>query len=80
MAEFAAKLSLLRGVHLPVIDRTGIKGVFDITLKSAANAILQPDGPSVSTLVQEQLGLQSMPAKAPIQVIVIDQIAKPSEN
>ena len=80
MAEFAAKLPLLRGVDLPVIDRTGIKGVFDITLKSAANAILQPDGPSVSTLVQEQLGLKLMPAKAPIQVIVIDQIAKPSEN
>ena len=63
MAEFAAKLSLLRGVDLPVIDRTGIKGVFDITLKSAANAILQPDGPSVSTLVQEQLGLKLIPLK-----------------
>jgi uncharacterized protein (TIGR03435 family) len=80
MTEFAAKLSLLRGVDLPVIDRTDIKGVFDITLKSAANAILQPDGPSVSTLVQEQLGLKLVSAKAPIEVIVIDHVERPSEN
>jgi uncharacterized protein (TIGR03435 family) len=80
MTEFAARLSLLRGVDLPVIDRTDIKGVFDITLKSAAAAILQPDGPSVSTLVQEQLGLKLVSAKAPLEVIVIDHIGKPSEN
>ena len=80
MAEFAAKLSLLRGVDLPVIDRTGIKGLFDITLKSAANAILQPDGPTVSTLVQEQLGLKLVSAKTPIEVIVIDHVERPSEN
>jgi bla regulator protein BlaR1 len=80
MTEFAAKLSLLRGVDLPVIDRTGIKGLFDITLKSAANAILQDDGPSVSTLVQEQLGLKLVSAKAAIEVIVIDHVERPSEN
>src|ERR1043165_8093486 len=52
MTEFAAKLSLLRGVDLPVVDKTGIAGVYDITLKSAASAILEPNGPSISTLVQ----------------------------
>src|SRR5579871_6769391 len=80
MAEFAAKLSLLRGVDLPVIDRTGIHGVFDITLKSAANAILQPDGPPVASLVQEQLGLKLVATKAPIELIIIDKVGKPSEN
>ena len=63
-----------------MIDRAGIKGVFDITLKSAADAILQPDGPSVSTLVQEQLGLKLVSTKAPIEVIVVDKIGRPSEN
>jgi bla regulator protein blaR1 len=80
ITEFAAKLSLLRGIDLPVVDQTGIKGVFDITLKSAADAILQPDGPSLFTLVQEQLGLRLLAAKAPVEVLVIDHVGKPSEN
>jgi len=80
ITEFAAKLSLLRGIDLPVVDQTDIQGVFDIMLKSAADAILQPDGPSLSTLIQEQLGLRLVPAKAPVQVLVIDHVGKPSEN
>lgn len=80
LPEFADKLSLLRGIDLPVVDRTGIKGVFDITLKSAADAILQSDGPSLFTLVQEQLGLRLVSAKAPVEVLVIDHVGKPSEN
>ena len=80
LTDFAAGLSLLRGIDLPVVDRTGIKGVFDITLKSAADAILQPDGPSPVTLVQEQLGLKLVTAKAPVEVLVIDSVGKPSEN
>jgi len=80
VTDFAAKLSLLRGIELPVIDRTGIKGVFDITLKSAASALLQPDGPSLFTLVQEQLGLRLVAAKAPVEVLVIEHVGKPSEN
>lgn len=80
ITDFAAKLSLLRGIDLPVVDQTGIQGVFDITLKSAASAILDPDGPSLLTLVQEQLGLRLVPAKSPVEVLVIDQVGKPSEN
>ena len=80
MPEFAGKLSLLRGIELPVIDRTGIEGSFDIVLKSAANAILQPDGPSIFTLMQEQLGLKLVRAKAPVEVFIIDHVEKPSEN
>src|SRR5204863_5288062 len=80
IAEFAAKLSLLRGIDLPVVDRTGIQGVYDITLKSAASAILEPDGPSLFTLIQEQLGLKLAPAKARFEVIVVERVEKPTEN
>jgi len=71
LADFAAKLSLLKGMDHPVVDRTGIQGVYDITLKGAAAAILQPDGPSLFTLVPEQLGLKLSPAKAPTEVLVV---------
>ena len=80
MPEFAEKLSDLRGIDHPVVDRTGLKGVFDITLKSAASAMLQPDGPSLITLLQEQLGLKLVSARAPVEVLVIDHAEKPSVN
>ena len=80
MADFAAKLSLLRGIERPVVDRTGIAGVYDLTLKSAPSAILQPDGPSLFTLVEEQLGLKLVAEKAPIEVLVVDHVEKPTGN
>ena len=80
MAGFAAKLSLLRGIELPVIDQTLIEGVYDITLKSAASAILHPDGVSLFTLIQEQLGLRLVSAKAPMEMFIVERVSKPSEN
>ncbi len=80
MPEFAEKLSQLRDIDRPVVDRTGIKGFFDITLKGAATAMLQSDGPSVFTLVQEQLGLKLVSAKAPTEVLVVDHAENPSVN
>jgi hypothetical protein len=80
MTEFAEKLSLLRGVDLPVTDATGIEGVFDITLKSAASAILQPDGPSLFTMIEKQLGLRLVSANAPFEVLIVDRVERPSEN
>jgi uncharacterized protein (TIGR03435 family) len=80
MAEFAEQLTQLRGIDFPVIDRTGIPGVYDITLKSAARALLEPDGPSLLTLIQEQIGLKLVSAKDPVEVFVIDHAEKPSVN
>ncbi len=78
--EFADKLSQLRDIDRPVVDHSGIKGVFDITLRGAASAMLQPDGPSLFTLLQEQLGLKLVSTKAPIDVLVIDHAEQPSDN
>jgi uncharacterized protein (TIGR03435 family) len=80
MVEFAEKLSQLRGIDRPVVDRTGLAGTFNITLDSAANALLDPNGTSLFTLFQEQLGLKLVPAKAPLEVFVIDHAESPAEN
>jgi uncharacterized protein (TIGR03435 family) len=74
-----------------VVDRTEIKGKFDVTLKWMPNSEIaqnQTNGPSASaddnpaifTAIQEQLGLKLEPAKAPIEVIVIDHAEMPSDN
>jgi uncharacterized protein (TIGR03435 family) len=80
MEEFAEGLADLRGIDRPVVDRTGIEGRFDITLRSAAEAMLREDGPSLFTLIQEQLGLKLVAARGPVEVLVIDHAAEPSEN
>jgi uncharacterized protein (TIGR03435 family) len=80
MPEFAQQLTELRGIDLPVVDRTGIQGIYDITLKSAAAAMLQPDGPSLLTLIREQLGLKLVAAKDPIEILVVDHAEAPSGN
>ena len=80
MAEFAEQLTHLRGIELPVVDRTGIQGTYDITLKSAASAILEANGPSLLSLIQEQLGLKLVSGKEPIEIVVVDHAEKPTDN
>jgi len=75
-------------VGRPVVDKTGLTGKYDIKLEWArdtgpsvgtANAD-NASGPSIFTAVQEQLGLKLQPAKAPVDVIVIDQVEQPTAN
>jgi uncharacterized protein (TIGR03435 family) len=42
--------------------------------------MLEPNGPSLFTLIPEQLGLKLVSTKAPIEVLVIDYAEKPSVN
>jgi uncharacterized protein (TIGR03435 family) len=36
--------------------------------------------PDLFTAIQEQIGLKLEAAKAPVEVLVIDKVEKPSEN
>lgn len=77
----------------PVVDQTGLNGRFDFDLKwasddsqtycPAAPARSRDDPnapPGLYTAIQEQLGLKLVPTKAPVQVMAIDHVEKPSEN
>ncbi len=85
---FAHRLS--GAVDRPVVDRTGIAGSFDFHLEWAADAGApgapeaapsDPAGaPSIFTALQEQLGLKLVPARGPVEFLVIDHVERPSEN
>jgi uncharacterized protein (TIGR03435 family) len=56
-----------------------LTGKYDFDLTWAADDL--PDsGPSIFTALQEQLGLRLETAKAPVDVVVIDHLERPSEN
>ena len=68
----------------PVIDRTGLEGFYEVTLKyrpGPPEAESKPgDLPILFTAIQEQLGLKLQPSSAPLSTIIIDFIDRPSEN
>jgi uncharacterized protein (TIGR03435 family) len=71
-----------------VVDETGLKGNYDITLEwtpdSPGTADSQSgargDGPTIFTAVQEQLGLKLDSKKTPVQMFVIDRLDRPEAN
>jgi uncharacterized protein (TIGR03435 family) len=90
MANFAQGLSR---IHSRIIhDRTGLAGGFDIDLEFTPDstvyrdgapgpgAPLDPNAPSFFTALVEQLGLKLEATRAPVEVLVIDRIQRPTEN
>ena len=75
-------LSISGAMDRPVLDETGVKDVFDFALDFASDQAHEDAGvPSMSTALQETLGLKLEPRKEPVDELVIDHVEKkPSEN
>jgi uncharacterized protein (TIGR03435 family) len=78
-------------VNRPILNRTGLTGSFDIDLTWTPDQPLQrppgadeppvdPNGPSIFTAVQEQLGLKLESTTGPIDVVVIDSVQHPTAD
>ena len=65
-----------------VQDQTWLAGVYDFTLRYSDDMAAKPDSsaPSLYTALQEQLGLKLVPTKAPVDVLIIDHVERPSAN
>jgi uncharacterized protein (TIGR03435 family) len=95
-ASMADLASVMQSAVLdrPVVDRTALAGRFDFSLtwtpddsqfRGMGARIPAPSNdpnapPSLFTAIQEQLGLRLESTKAPVEVLVIDSVERPSEN
>lgn len=93
MADFA---QLMQGAVLdrPVVDQTGLSGRFDFTLNWTPDEFQfsglgvkpspptdKPDAPpDLYTAIQQQIGLKIDSTRAPVDILVIDRVEKPSAN
>ena len=73
-----------------VLNRTGLTGDVDLDLKWTPDQLptmlpagvtmppIDPNGPSIFTALQEQLGLKLESTKGPVEVLLIDGAEKPT--
>lgn len=92
MRDLAMFFGLIASLNVAVVDRTGIDGRFDVELRFAGDVAVSAnaapafrdlgvtDVPTLTGAIREQLGLRLQAARAPIEVLVIDRVERPTEN
>ena len=92
MSQFAALLQ--NSMDRPVVDQSDLSERYDFTLTftpdPAQAALLggaavpaadnRDSAPDLFIAIQQQLGLKLEATKAPVDVMVIDKVGRPSEN
>ena len=90
--DIAMFFGLIASVNMAVVDRTGLTGRYDVTLQFAGDIVLAAGAAPVPrevtssevlplrAAVRQQLGLKLESVRAPVEVLVIDSIDRPTEN
>jgi len=90
LSQFANSLAMFVG--RTVQDKTSLPGSYDVNLTWTPDQMPQrppgapeappvdPNGPSIFTALQEQLGLKLDSQKGPVSVLVIDRVERPKED
>jgi uncharacterized protein (TIGR03435 family) len=81
MTDWVKILSLRPQLNRTVIDRTGLAGNFDIRLRDT-----EPSDPAtylpppIKPMLESQLGLTLRDAEGPVEILVIENVERPTEN
>jgi uncharacterized protein (TIGR03435 family) len=91
LSQLISPLSMF--VRRVVVDRTDLKGGFDIDLVWTPDQMpsgppppgvtmpaIDPNGPSIFTALQEQLGLKLESQTGPVDVLVVDHVDRPTPD
>jgi uncharacterized protein (TIGR03435 family) len=86
-------LVLSQRVNRVVVDKTGLTGLYEFTLEFTPEQLpppgtllngqapqIDPNGPSIFTALQEQLGLKLDSQRGPVEMLVIDNIEPPTPD
>ena len=76
-----------------VVEKTGLSGPFDVNLTWTPDPVMQPrapgvpavapvqpDGPSIFTALEEQLGLRLVSGRGPVEMLVVERLERPSSD
>jgi uncharacterized protein (TIGR03435 family) len=88
MSIIADSIGEMEAVDRPIVDRTGLSGLFDFTVEwshklQALSVNPEPDVSgmmSLSDALRDQLGLKLEPMTGSVDVLVIDHVEEPSPN
>ena len=70
------------GFDRPIVDRTGLTGRYDVSVRyDAANPLaVAPGGVSLLTAAREQLGVRFDPGRETLDVLVVDSATRPEPD
>ena len=82
MDRLAVDMHRVGLVDRPVVNRTGINGLFDVEIEFTRAERPESGTAAISifTAVREQLGLKLEPAMAPLDTLVIDRLDHPTPD
>ena len=88
LALLATSLPTMTGLAVisrPVVDQTGLAGLYDFTLTwvhdmSGGDASVSENAASFREALKAQLGLELKSTRAPVSLLIIDRVERPSEN
>jgi uncharacterized protein (TIGR03435 family) len=71
---------LARQAGRPVQDHSGVTGLYDVRLEWDESQSMDSGLPSLFGVIEEQLGLKLISAKSTVQVLVVENVQRPSGN
>jgi uncharacterized protein (TIGR03435 family) len=66
--------ALENGLKEPVIDETGLTNHYDVSLKWEEKSESKPNRTGLIKAVREQLGLELVPARRPVEMVLVEQV------
>jgi len=87
LALFATSVPTMTGLAAtprPVVDQTGLAGLYDFTLTwihdSSGDTAIPDNVANFRDALKTQLGLELKSSRAPISFLIVDHVERPSEN
>jgi uncharacterized protein (TIGR03435 family) len=78
VSDLANRLGSIMGSV--ILDKTGLTDTYETNFMYASDKAEASSLPSLSTVLREKFGLLLKPQTAPVDVLIIDHVEKPSPN